>query len=148
MSKKTNNRELSTQDFENRLYESLSLDDIFAAPEIVNINLRDYLNEMLETQGLVRKEVISEARINETYGWELFCVGKKKPSRNKLLALAFAMKLNPDQTRRLLRHGEASALYAKDKRDAAILLALHHGLTLVECDDLLFRNGFETICDA
>lgn len=148
MSKKANNRELSTQDFENRLYESLSLDDIFAAPEIVNINLRDYLNEMLETQGLVRKEVISEARINETYGWELFCVGKKKPSRNKLLALAFAMKLNPDQTRRLLRHGEASALYAKDKRDAAILLALHHGLKLVECDDLLFRNGFETICDA
>lgn len=140
--------EASTVDFENRLLDAFSIDDVLQAPEIVSISLRDYLQEMLETQGLVRKEVIAEARINETYGWELFCVGKKKPSRNKLLALAFAMKLNPDQTRRLLRHGEASALYAKDKRDAAILLALHHGLSLAQCDELLFRHGLETICGA
>lgn len=140
--------DIATSELEFELLESFSMDQVAGMPDAGDTDLRKYLNFLLEKKGLVRRDVVATAQINDTYGWELFCVGKKKPSRNKLLALAFALQLSPSEAKKLLYLGKASALYAKDRRDAIILLALHHRLTLAECDVFLYEHKLETICES
>lgn len=109
------------------------------------LNLPRYLKKLLDEKGLIRKDVVRMARLNETYGWEIFSDPSKRPARDKLLAIAFAMRLSVDDTRRLLRHGRVSELYVKNKRDAIITICLKRGSSLDEVDCLLYEQRLPTI---
>lgn len=108
-------------------------------------SLSDYLNRLLEEKGLKRSDVIRLAGLNSTFGYQIF-TGARKASRNKLLQLAFAMRLTLRETGRLLRRGDAGSLCCKDRRDAIIVFALSKGLSLQEVEELLFSFGESTIC--
>lgn len=108
-------------------------------------SLSDYLNRLLEEKGLKRSDVVRRAGLNSTFGYQIF-TGARKASRNKLLQLAFAMGLTLREANRLLRYGEAGALYCKNRRDAIIIFALDKGYSLQEVEEALFSLGEETIC--
>ena len=55
--------------------------------------LSGYLNELLAQKGLERADVIHAADLNETYGYQIF-MGQRKPSRNKVLQIVFALGLD------------------------------------------------------
>lgn len=109
------------------------------------LNLPRFLKRLLEEKHLVRKDVVRAARLNETYGWEIFSDPSKRPSRDKLLAIAFAMSLSVDETRRLLRHGRVNELYVKNKRDAIITICVKRGASLSDVDRLLYEQDLPTI---
>ncbi len=52
--------------------------------------------------------------------------GEKIPSRDKLIALAFGLRLSEEETIKLLKISGNRELYARDERDALILFALYH----------------------
>ena len=58
--------------------------------------------------------------LNTIYGQQIFA-GTKTPSRDKLLAITFGMRLNPKQTDTLLKQQGYPCLYPRRKRDAVIL---------------------------
>lgn len=95
-------------------------------------------------KNLVRSKVIAEAQINSTFGYQIF-MGTRQASRDKILALAFAMRLNLRETTRLLQAGGANTLYAKSRRDAIIIFCIDREYTLIKVNQELFRLGERTI---
>lgn len=130
------------------------LDELLSSPDpdlflerhdVGTRGLSDYLQELLEAHGLVRKDAIHAANLNETYGYELFTGKKRNPGRDKVLQLAFGMGLTLRETDRLLQVAGASRLYCKDRRDAIIIFCLDRGVTLQEANETLFARGEDVL---
>lgn len=133
---------------EDLLGELLVADDPVAFAErnaIGHRSLSEYLQRLLDEKGLARSQVIREAGLNETFGYQIF-MGQRNPSRNKVLQIAFAMGLDLRQTNRALRAAGVSELYCKDRRDAIIIFCLSRGRSLQDVQEELYRFGEDTIC--
>ena len=70
--------------------------------EVGERSLAEYLNALLAEKGLKRAAVVREAGINETFGYQIF-TGARGASRDKLLALCFALGLTLTEANRLLK---------------------------------------------
>lgn len=108
-------------------------------------SLPDYLHDLLEEKGIKRSEAIRNAGLNDTFGYQIF-MGSRRPSRNKLLQLAFSMRLTLQETNRMLQAGGANELYCKTRRDAIIIFALDRGYCLQKTNEALYEFGEDTIC--
>ena len=133
-----------TEELLAELLEAPSIECAAAVDGAWDRQLSPYLQQLLEEKGLRRSEVVRTAGLNETHGYQLFN-GTRKASRDKLLALAFAMGLSVREADRLLRAGGVNELYSKNRRDAIILFCLNRGLTLSRTDEELFHFGEDTI---
>ena len=129
------------------------LDELLAAPDPVTFaskhkitkrSLPEYLQYLLDEKGLDRPKVVKEAGLNSTYGYDIF-MGMKRPSREKVLPLAFAMKCTLQETNRMLQAAGVNELYVKNRRDAIIIFCIEHGYTLMKTNDELYRFGEEPI---
>lgn len=109
-------------------------------------DLPGYLNAKLEEKGLRRADVVREAGLNETFGYQIF-TGQRGASRDKVLALGFALKLDLHDMRLLLNQAGAADLYSKNRRDAIVIFCVSHGLTLAQADEELYLFGEKTIGD-
>lgn len=108
-------------------------------------SLSGYLQQLLEEKGLERADVVREAGLNETFGYQIF-MGQRGASRNKVLQLAFAMGLSLREANRLLQAAGANELYCKNRRDAIIIFCLDRGYGLRKTDEELYRFNEDTIC--
>lgn len=111
---------------------------------IASRSLSDYLQQLLDEKGLKRAEVVRDAGLNPTYGYEIF-MGRKRATRNYLLQIAFAMKTTLQEANRILQAAGHNELYCKDRRDAIIIFCLDRGYTLMQTDEELYRFGEDTI---
>ena len=111
---------------------------------ITRRSLSEYLNELLDDKGLFRADVIHAANLNETYGYQIF-MGQRKPSRDKVLQIVFAMGLDLREANRALKAAGANELYCKDRRDAIIIFCLSRGCSLQQVNEDLYRFGEKTI---
>ena len=102
-------------------------------------------NEQTTFKMLPTKFSIHFDEDDDTFGYQIF-KGTRKASRNKVLQLAFAMRLNLRETDRLLQAAGVNELYCKDRRDAIIIFAVQKGYSLQKADEELYRFGEETIC--
>ena len=98
--------------------------------------LTTYLNNLLHEHGLTVQDVVVGCNLDRSYAYQLFN-GTRKPTRDFLLKLSFLLGLPEDQVQRLLKIAGRQPLYARNRRDAAVLYGLTHGLTAEETDDLL-----------
>lgn len=129
------------------LHELLNASSPIEFTEAYNIGhrtLSEYLNQLLAEKGLRRADVVREAGINETFGYQIF-KGQRNPTRDKVLQLAFALGCDLVETNRLLKAAGANELYCKDRRDAIILFCIDHGMGLTRTDEELYRFGEETL---
>lgn len=113
--------------------------------DIESKTLSEYLQQLLDEKELRRPDVIKRASINDTFGYEIF-MGKKNPSRDYVLRIAFAMSLNLRETNRMLKLSHANELYVKNRRDAIIVFCLDKGHSLQKTDEELYRFNEQTIC--
>ena len=93
-----------------------------------------------------RADVVRDSGLEKAYVYQIFN-GEKKPSRDKLIAIAFGLHLDAEETQRMLKLGGCSELYARVARDAVILFAVQRGMDIAAADDLLYSNGFPTLLD-
>lgn len=134
-----------TEDLLDELRSSPSADDYLAGHPTSTRSLSQYLCELLDDRGLERKDVIREAGLDSTYGYQLFVGQRSNPSRDKTLALAFALRCSLRETERLLRAAGASRLYVKERRDAIIVFCLDRHATLAKTNETLYSMGEATI---
>ncbi|MCR4674928.1 MAG: hypothetical protein K5675_07945 [Lachnospiraceae bacterium] len=128
------------------LKSATSIDDYFKKVEdnMINTSLAEELNNIILNKNLKTSKLFSEANIDRSYGYDILN-NKKHPSRNKLLALLFAMHLSDDEVQTLLKTTGYPQLYAKDTRDSIILFAFHNNYSLDQVNDALYDMGFETL---
>lgn len=100
----------------------------------------EYIQTVCREKGLVAEHIIKNSGIDRTYGHQLFS-GLRKPSRDKVLMLAFGIGLTPDETQDLLRVAGRSLLYPKIKRDAVIAFCLNKKNSLMETQEILDEMG-------
>ncbi len=134
-----------TEELLEELLEAPNIDRFVRDHEFLDLTLSEYLQRLLEEKSLRRIDVIHKAGLNETFGYMLFTGRRQKASRDKLLALAFAMGLDLKETNRLLQLGEENGLYSKNRRDAIIIYGISHSMDLQAVDEALYRFKEETI---
>lgn len=100
----------------------------------------EYLLALSGEKEIVPARVVRIAQIDRVYGQQLFS-GVRKPSRDKVIQLAFGFGLSLDETQRLLQMADKSRLYPKIKRDAAIIFGLEHQMKMQEMQELLYTIG-------
>lgn len=104
----------------------------------------EYLNKLAGEKKCSIPEVITRGSFNESYCYQIF-KGTRKPSRDKIIQLGFAMGLDLYETNKLLRAGGKAELYCRDKRDAVIIFGLNNKLSIIDVEEVMMDNGFESI---
>ena len=112
---------------------------------IVRQPLSGYLCELLDEKGLKRSDVVVRTGLDKAYVYQIFAGDKKNPSRNKLITIAFGMKLSEEETQRMLQLSGYRELWPKDERDALLLFAIQHGMSLEEVHTELERYGLDPL---
>jgi len=105
-------------------------------------DFRNYVENTIEAKGLSKAEVIRNADFERTYGYQILR-GARKPSRDKLIQLAFGLRLSPGEAARMFKLAGYLPMYPKIQREAAMLFCLSKGYTYTECMIFLdaLRNG-------
>ena len=132
----------TTSHLENELKNSTSLDTFLEKhqDELSDCSLSDQLGKLLRKKGLTKAEVVKECNLNEVYAYQILS-GVRRPSRDKLLCLCFAMKATLAETQSLLKESGFAPLYVRSHRDSIIIFAITHGHTLLQLNTDLYDHG-------
>lgn len=131
----------STEELENQIRGSKTsaglADKSYKVPAIA-----PYMNSLLYDHGLTVQDVMVDCGLSRSYAYQLFN-GNRPPTRSFLIELAFLLKLPEAEAQRLLKIAGRQPLYARNRRDAAVLYGLSHGMTADETKRLLRSLGEE-----
>lgn len=105
--------------------------------EQLDMELEDFLNMMLAKKNLTPAQVVERSGLPHACTDQIFSGEKKHPSRNKLLALAFAMDMTLEETQQLLKLAHVQALYPRNRQDLVVIFALKEHCTVIEVNELL-----------
>lgn len=138
--------EVSTDKLENELSEITDISDYIEknTDNFINVKLAEHLKRLIGSRDMEMSQVIKASGLNRIYAYQIF-EGGKNPSRDKLIALAFGMRLDFGEIQRLLKIGCARPLYARDERDAIIIFAVKKGYNIIDTNLLLEKHGFMAI---
>ena len=136
----------STDDLANEIKESSNILDFLAEnhAEMQLGGLPQYLEEWLREKNLSKADVVRQSNLNRAYVYQIF-LGRKYPSRDKIIALAFGMGQTAAETLTLLKQAGYRELYPRDPRDALLLYAVGHGKTILEANQLLYANNIDVL---
>lgn len=113
--------------------------------EILEPDLAEELERLLVRHHRTRAEIISETQLERSYVYHLFSGRNKRPSRNVLLQIGIAMRLELSEMQQLLRIAGFSMLYPRIPRDAIVIHALNRKLSVMNCNELLYDHGEPTL---
>lgn len=132
----------STDELRNELKRATNVRDYLTQNKenLLTIDLPEYLDMLLSQKGIKKSDVIRGSLLGKAYVYQIFS-GEKKPSRDKLLAIAFGLGLSDQETQEMLKLSGNRELYARDQRDAIILFALQRNQSILEANDLLDTQG-------
>lgn len=136
----------STQELLKILNESPQISDYIEKEEdnMVQSELYQYLNMLLNEKQISASQMIKLSGLDRTYTYEILS-GKKKPSRDKVLAICFALELTFEETQNLLKATGYPILYARIKKDSILIFALQHNAALADANEMLFDFGFQIL---
>lgn len=97
------------------------------------------LYSLMEKYQLTPKEIISASGIERSYFYHILS-GQKMPGRNIILRICLCMSATLTETNQLLRLAHQGILYAKIRRDAAIIFAIEKRFTMQQTNDFLIKE--------
>lgn len=112
--------------------------------EMMLQSLPEYLDKWLAQKNVSRADVVRRSNLNKAYMYQIFS-GKKYPSRDKVLALAFGLGLDAEEAQTLLKQAGYRELYPRDPRDTLLLFAIGQGKTILEANELLYDHNIEVL---
>ena len=102
-----------------------------------NITFVTYFNDICSKKNLKKSDLIYNANINRTYGYQILN-GDKKPSRDKIIQLCISANLTLKETNKALILGNTNELYVKNIRDSIIIFSINHNLSIININELLY----------
>ena len=107
-------------------------------------SLPEYLESWLKQKGVSKADVVRRSNLNKAYVYQIFS-GKKYPSRDKVIALAFGLGLDDKEVQMLLKQAGYRELYPRDPRDALLLYAIGHHKGIIDANELLYDHNLEVL---
>jgi len=132
------NQERTTQEFQSLLDATPQLEQ-FLEEQAGNMQpptFSEHLKTLMEQCGLTPAKLGELALLSRSFTYQL-CSGMRVPSRDVVLRLALVLRLDLEETQRLLRTACRGALYPRLRRDAVFIFALRQGLNLYDTNELL-----------
>ena len=131
-------KRISTEELLKLLFQERSLERFFQRNESAYLvtAFSDYLSHWCKTHQQVPEQLIRRANLEKSFGHQLFS-GKRRPSRDTVLQLAFAMGADVAQAQDMLKIARKSLLYPRIKRDTVIIYCLHNHIRLVDAEIIL-----------
>ena len=69
---------------------------------LVNMTLSEYLNKILSDRNLKTSDLVKLTGLDRTYTYQIMS-GRKNPSRDKVIAICFALNMSFEDTQQLLK---------------------------------------------
>lgn len=105
-----------------------------------------YMKDIVEAKNIRFKDMYILAGVSESYGEKIIRMEKHTKSRDLLIRLCIAGHFSIVETNKALKLYGMNTLYSKDKRDAALIVALNNRIyDLFEIDDILEKQGLSKL---
>ena len=105
-----------------------------------------YMKDVLDEKNIKLKDVYSFAGVTESYGSKIVTMEKHTKDRDLIIRFCIAGHFNWDETNRALKLYGLTELYAKDPRDACIIVAINNRIyNLYDIDEMLMQQGLEKL---
>lgn len=129
----------STEELKNDLRQASGLESFLVGnrKNFCKYTLAEYLHHLLEEKHLIKMDVVRDSLLERLYAYHIFAGRKKNPSRNKVISLALAMKLTPEETQYLLYYAGTEQLYVRNPRDSILWYALDHHISVIDTNIML-----------
>lgn len=136
----------TTDELAHEISRSDNILDYFAENrgEIQIDSLPEYLERWLKRKDCTKADVVRRSNLNKAYVYQIF-LGKKFPSRDKVIALAFGLELDEKEVQVLLKQAGYRELYPRDPRDALLLYAIGHHKGIIDANELLYDHNIEVL---
>ena len=105
-----------------------------------------YLTDLCKQREITPYRLFKETDIEKSHGHAIFA-GRRRLSRDNALKIALGLRLDINETQRLLVISKNSQLYPFIPRDAAILYCLHNNMGYRETQEHLFEWGMTVLGD-
>lgn len=99
---------------------------------------------LCKKMGVSKAYVVDKANIPRNYGYQIFN-GIRKPSRDKVIQLAFGFGMDVENAQELLKAAREAPLYARLPRESVILRCLHERKGIIFTDNALAAMGLTTL---
>lgn len=126
------------------LLQNLDIEEFKKEDSFQNISISEYLNELLEAHKLSARDVIIKLNMERSYAYQIL-KGRRNPTRNFLIRIAFLCQLTVDETQKLLTAGNRPILYPRNRFDAAVIYCIQHNLSEEELNELLIDIGEDVL---
>ncbi len=105
-----------------------------------------YMKDVLYEKNIKLKDVYSFAGVSEKYGSKIISQEKHTKDRDLIVRLCIAGHFSLLETNRALKLYGMTELYAKDRRDACLIIAINNRIfDLGRIDDILIEQGFDKL---
>jgi transcriptional regulator with XRE-family HTH domain len=134
--------EMGTTTYMNMANEAQDIEEFAKtyAEKMKPIPAHIYLKKLIKDRGMTQAQAAEAADIRENYYRQLLS-GAREFTRDRLLRFAIVLKLDAEETTRLLKYAHLSVLYPRFKRDLGIMFALKHKMGLTDTQNLLSDLG-------
>lgn len=107
-----------------------------------------YMKEILDQKHIKLKDMYIKAGVSESFGGQILRMEKHTADRDLIIRFCLAGRFNWQETNRALKLYGMSELYAKNPRDACLIVAINNRIfDLDAVNDVLKDKGFETFCN-
>lgn len=105
-----------------------------------------FMNEKIREKGLKKSDIYIAADISEGYGSKLITQEKTTRQRDVILRLCYAAQLTLSETQHALQLYHMERLYARNKRDALIMVCFNERPgSVIDLNDYLKKNGLQPL---
>ena len=100
----------------------------------------EYITALCREREETPSRVIRRANLDKSFGHQVFS-GKRNPSRDSILQLAFGFEADYNLAQEMLKIGRKSLLHPKVKRDMVLIFCLQHRYSIVDTQMELENYG-------
>ena len=108
-----------------------------------------YMKKVLKEKGIRQQDAFLAADLSESYGYKLLSEEKHTRQRDTILRLCLAGHFSLTEVQRALKICGMSPLYAREARDAVLIIAFNTGMFQIsEVNELLSAHGMAPLREA
>lgn len=105
-----------------------------------------YFKDVIETKNIFLKDIYSFAGVTESWGGKIITMEKHTKNRDLIIRLCIVGHFSLEELNRALKLYGMTPLYAKDKRDACLIVAINNRIyDLAEIDEILEKQDFQKL---
>ena len=105
-----------------------------------------YFKDVAESKNIFLKDIYSFAGVTESWGSKIITMERHTKNRDLILRFCIAGHFSLEEINRSLKLYGMNSLYAKDKRDACLIVAVNNRIyDLSDIDEVLIEHGFDKL---